>query len=144
MTCEIFTDAGKPGFERLYALYRTMFPDPDEAEDLEGIKASLELVGDAELTERYGKFEEYWIAAVENRETVGGVNFTSFKGSSSAHINYLFTSPAFRECGIGSALLGKVRKISQAGLLFCEQNDPSLMSPGQIDADFKSAGISSS
>ena len=43
MTFLVYTSADSPGFERLYALYRSVFPDPDEAEDLPGIKASLEL-----------------------------------------------------------------------------------------------------
>ena len=142
MTFLVYTSADSPGFERLYALYRSVFPDPDEAEDLPGIKASLELVGDAALTERYGKFEEFWIAALDKGEVAGGVNFTAFKGSRSAHINYLFTSTESRGRGIGSALLEKVREISQADWIFCEQNDPSLMTPEQLEADIAAAGIS--
>ena len=142
MTFLVYTDTEASGFEKLYALYRSVFPDPDEAEDLQGIKASLSLVGDAALTERYGKFEEYWIAALEKGEVKGGVNFTAFEGSLSAHINYLFTSDGSRRHGIGSALLDKVREISKAEWIFCEQNDPSLMTPEQLEADYAAAGIS--
>lgn len=142
MTFLVYTDTEASGFEKLYALYRSVFPDPDEAEDLPGIRASLSLVGDAELTERYGRFEEYWIAALEKGEVAGGVNFTAFEGSRSAHINYLFTSEGSRGRGIGSALLEKVREISGADLIFCEQNDPSLMTPEQMAADYAAAGIS--
>ena len=142
MVYRIFTDAGEPGFEELYELYRTVFPDPDEAEDLPGIKASLALVGDAALVERYGRFDEFWIAVIEGGRPVAGVNFTVFEGSRSAHINYLFSASEARGRGIGSALLEKVRQISGADYIFCEQNDPELMSPEELAADFAAAGIS--
>lgn len=142
MTFRIFTDAGEPGFEVLYELYRTVFPDPDEAEDLPGIAASLALVGDPALTARYGRFDEFWIAVLENGSPVAGVNFTAFEAGATAHINYLFTAPSARGKGYGSALLDKVKQISGAAWIFCEQNDPALMTPEQMEEDVAASGIS--
>ena len=141
----IYTSADSPEFGELYALFRSIFTDDDEAEDLDGIRASLALVGDAGLVGRYGDFHEYWVEAREDGAVVGGVNFTAFAvpelGITTAHINYLFTSAAGRGRGLGSALLGKVREISKADYLFCEQNDPSLMSAAELEEDFRSSGI---
>ena len=144
MDIRIHTDADSCEFGRLYALYRSIFTDEDEAEDLEGIKASLALVGDPVLVGRYGEFHEYWVEAVEDGEVLGGVNFTSFELPSkvTAHINYLFASERSRHKGVGTMLLGSVREISQADYLFCEQNDPSLMSEAELEEDRLSTGIS--
>ena len=145
MQFRIHTSADSAGFPELYALYRSIFTNEDEAEDLDGIRASLALVGDAGLVRTCAPFKEYWVAAVLDGEVVGGVNFTAFEvpalGITTAHINYLFTAAAFRGRGVGSALLEEARSLSKADYLFCEQNDPSLMSAAELEEDFSSSGI---
>lgn len=148
MDFKIYTSADSEEFVRLYELFRTIFTDPDEAEDLDGIKASLALVGDSDLVKAYGDFREYWVAALEDGRPVGGVNFTAFEvpsqGITTAHINYLFVAPDHRGHGLGTDLLSRVREISKADYIFCEQNDPSLMSPSELEEDLRASGISSS
>ncbi|MBR6457960.1 MAG: GNAT family N-acetyltransferase [Bacteroidales bacterium] len=145
MQFRIHTSADSAGFSELYALYKGIFTDEDEAEDLDGIRASLALVGDAGLVRTCGAFNEYWVAAEQDGAVVGGVNFTAFEvpalGITTAHINYLFTSAAWRGRGVGSALLEEVKAVSRADYLFCEQNDPSLMSAAELEEDFRSSGI---
>ena len=145
MEFRIFTSADSEEFAPVYELFRSIFTDPDEAEDLEGIKTSLSLVGDSALVARYGSFREYWIGAAEDGKPVGGVNFTAFevgdRGITTAHINYLFVSAACRGRGTGSLLLEKVREISMADFIFCEQNDPELMSDEALAMDRQGSGI---
>lgn len=143
---KIFTSADADGFEELYAIFRDIFPDPDEAEDLDGIRASLALVGDEALVSRYGRFNEYWISAEVEGRTAGGVNFTVFAiptlGITTAHINYLFTHRQIRSKGVGTRLLNKVREVSRPDYLFCEQNDPAFISQEKKAEDFAATGIS--
>lgn len=54
MDFKIYTSTDSEEFVRLYELFRTVFTDPDEAEDLDGIRASLSLVGDPQLVRTYG------------------------------------------------------------------------------------------
>lgn len=138
----IYTSADSPGFAALYGLFRNSFPDPDEAEEFDDIVLSFLLPGKKELTRRYGEFHEYWIAAKENGRLLGGVNVSVFRASCSAHVNYVFTSKDCRRRGVGSALLEKAAEISGVDWLFCEQNDPGLMSSGELESDFAAAGIS--
>lgn len=146
MDFKIYTSTDSEGFVRLYELFRTVFADPDETEDLDGIQASLSLVGDPQLVRTYGDFREYWVAAIEDGRPVGGVNFTAFElpslGITTAHINYLFVAPDSRGLGLGSSLLEQVRVISRPDFIFCEQNDPSLMNREELEEDMRSSGIS--
>ena len=143
---KVFTSADAEGFSDLYSIYRSVFPDENETEDMDGIRASLALVGDEALVSRYGRFEEFWIADGEEGRFRGGVNYTSFEipslGITTAHINYLFTARAERRRGTGSALLEKVKEQSGAAYIFCEQNDPDFMTEEEIAEDFTAAGIS--
>lgn len=143
---KVFSSADTEGFSELYSIYRSVFPDENEAEDMDGIRASLALVGNGVLVSRYGRFEEFWIADGEEGGFRGAANYTSFEipslGIVTAHINYLFTAGTERLRGIGSALLEKVKELSGAAYIFCEQNDPDFMTEEEIAEDFAAAGIS--
>lgn len=142
---KVFTSIESEGFLSLFNLYRRIFSEPDEAEDLAGIKEGLVLNNSDEWQQKYGPFKEYWIGCFLGDDCVGGVNFATFSlldGKRSAHINYIFTDCKYRRMGVALQLLENVKDISEAQYIFCEQNDPTKMSSKQLLADKKMSGIS--
>jgi GNAT superfamily N-acetyltransferase len=149
-----------PVFERFFAGYDRAFVLPDEKEDIEGLKAALDLNHDREgaaLAARYGPFRELCLIADDEDGTpVGGANFIAMPARSApgvvtANLSYIYVDPEARGRGNLRRLVAAVRDaIAQvfAGthglltpLIFLEQNDPLAMSPEAYARDTEFTGL---
>lgn len=139
--------AKQPEFADVYAFYKKFFTLPNETESYKGFEKTLTLNTNQELQDKFGRFEESWLYAVNkvDNQIVAGVNFAVYcpvegevihsQYGGTAHIIYLFVEPAYRGMGLATHLLKlaeehamQFAKQTLPLLFFCEQNAPELMS----------------
>ncbi|HST37615.1 MAG TPA: hypothetical protein VLK25_13430 [Allosphingosinicella sp.] len=149
-----------PVFDRFFAGYDRAFVLPDEKEDIDGLRAALDLNRGAEgarLAERYGPFREIsLIADDETGQAVGGANFIamparSAPGRVTANLSYIYVDAEARGRGnlrrlieatretIANAFAGTLGRLSP--LVFLEQNDPVRMSAEAYASDTAFTGL---
>lgn len=147
-------------FKRVYALYETFFPLPEERESFEGFEKTMSF-NDSKYQTLFGPFKEEWLLVNDDKgELIGGANFAYYgvvaDGETikqtfvSSHIMYIFVKEEYRLLGIASLLLEQMsQRIEQwadnqlslanrEGMFFtCEQNAPELMSVDEYFTDAK-------
>jgi GNAT superfamily N-acetyltransferase len=155
------TEAGEgPVFDQFFAGYDRAFVLPDEKEDVDGLRAALDLNHGPEnkrLHGLYGPFREICLVAETSEGTpVGGANFIAMAARDEARIvtanlSYIFVLPEERGRGHLRHLLANVME-TMAGLfadargplhplVFLEQNDPFRMSPDAYAQDTRFTGL---
>ena len=144
MLIRIFTDTFSEDFLAVYNLYRSIFPDENEAEDLEGLRAQDALEGNAELVSRYGRFRQFWMVLYEGGKPKSGVNFQVFRipehKATTIHICYIFTAKDSRGKGYASELLERIDSLG-ADAVFIEVDDPKKMPEEVMEESIRCSGI---
>ena len=119
--------------EKAYAIYDKCFPDPTEKESMDV------LLGYLKDTE-----EMNWhmhVALDADGRVVAGRNSNVLSAETPkgqfdyAFGEHLFVEPDKREAGVGSALVKASNRAVGVGMVFSEQNDPFIMTPGEIATD---------
>jgi GNAT superfamily N-acetyltransferase len=160
-----FDQPESPLLEPFYALYQKIFSLEEEQEPIEGFQTVLRLNWDSEAQRCCGPVYEVVtiVTDPQSGKLIGAANYTifsypeadsspeSFDGS--CQLNFLCIDFDYRGIGLGSHLLDMLetnvreRVTATTGramprLFFtCEQNNPTRMTPDQIDADAVAALI---
>lgn len=160
---EEIAPADTGAFEKLYAIYASLFPLPDEREPPEAFLEIEALNGRADIQARHGPWREYVTGIRESREgpLVGGNIFgvttspahVAFGCQASIHSIYIFLVSTAR----GRGAVADARRYMQsralttfgldAGmgkippLIFLEVNNPTRMTLQEIEDDTASSGF---
>jgi GNAT superfamily N-acetyltransferase len=151
---------GGPVFDTFFAGYDRAFVLPDEKEDVDGLRAALDLNGGPEherLRALYGPFREICIVAeTPDGDLVGGANFIAMPARDAArtvtaNLSYIYVVPEARRRGHLRRLVARVMAtmadlFADADgplhpLVFLEQNDPFRMSAEAYDRDTRFTGL---
>lgn len=120
-------DAVGGRLQRFYAPYEACFPLEEERESFEGFR-DIQLEGnfDGEMKAAIGPYREYMISLLDpdTASALGGANFTVYlqpQGVPTVHSTYVFLLPAYRDLGLGRALMA-IR--DQLAIRFLDSVDP--------------------
>jgi hypothetical protein len=157
--------SGDKNFPSFYDVYDKIFTIEEEKESYEGFEEVLDFNYDQTLQRKFGPFKEVllYCTTPDDKEVIGGINFSTYYSPyqldkyrifGTSHLFYLFVKPEYRFLNLGYYLLLKARKYSEsliaewAGIkehhmkfdqnqivVFCEQNYPEKMTPGQYWID---------
>ncbi len=148
--------------ERMYGLYKRMFPIESEREELNKLLKVLQHNDDAALQSEGAPFKQQWVV-VENQqgEIVAARYFSTFSTAKeqgaptgidgTQHLTYSFVDPKYRSLGLGEHTMkraeaegrafiaethGGGRSAASVNLLqFCEQNAPLKMTASEFLTD---------